>query len=299
MMLTRPYVDLPFGGWPLLALRIAAVLLLADASYRLVEIPIRGGAWRPAVWQVMALTARVRRCRPRTGSSPDRFRLPIAGTEARAAGAQRFARYVIVRSRYVPVSMAAPARRSVGTDLCRGVRLAGDRSAYAAGSGRGAGVLRTAKLAHHGAHTGAGGDERARDRHRHLGARDRYCRGRGNGDRGSRDRDADARAGNRDADARAGNRNADARAGLAADRRAARRRAAGDSGSHRRRRLHSRRFDLGCRARSPAVVRRQWHRRPQLGRADAAGYQAAHRQHQQDFHGGRGAAAGARGCDQP
>ena len=54
MMLTRPYVDLPFGGWPLLALRIAAVLLLADASYRLVEIPIRSGAWRPAVRQVMA-----------------------------------------------------------------------------------------------------------------------------------------------------------------------------------------------------------------------------------------------------
>lgn len=50
LMLTRPYVDVPFGGWLLLALQFAAMLLLADASYRLVEVPIRHGGWSTA-WQ--------------------------------------------------------------------------------------------------------------------------------------------------------------------------------------------------------------------------------------------------------
>jgi len=57
LMLTRPYVDVPLGGWPLLALQFAAVLLLADVSYRLVETPIRRGTWSPA-WQHVMLRIR-------------------------------------------------------------------------------------------------------------------------------------------------------------------------------------------------------------------------------------------------
>jgi peptidoglycan/LPS O-acetylase OafA/YrhL len=49
-MLTRPDLDVPITGLPLLALRLAATIVLAALSYRFVETPIRTGAlgraWR-------------------------------------------------------------------------------------------------------------------------------------------------------------------------------------------------------------------------------------------------------------
>ena len=47
---TRPGIDQPLGLYPTLALRLAATVLLAELSYRFVEVPIRNGAlgrwWR-------------------------------------------------------------------------------------------------------------------------------------------------------------------------------------------------------------------------------------------------------------
>jgi peptidoglycan/LPS O-acetylase OafA/YrhL len=43
-MVTRPEFDVPFGGLPLLAVRIGITVVLADLSYRFVETPIRRGA---------------------------------------------------------------------------------------------------------------------------------------------------------------------------------------------------------------------------------------------------------------
>ena len=43
-LVTRPGLDVPLDGPPLLALRLAATVVLADLSYRLVETPIRTGA---------------------------------------------------------------------------------------------------------------------------------------------------------------------------------------------------------------------------------------------------------------
>ena len=43
-MVTRPDLDVPFDGLPLLALRLGLTVLLADLSYRFVETPIRRGA---------------------------------------------------------------------------------------------------------------------------------------------------------------------------------------------------------------------------------------------------------------
>jgi peptidoglycan/LPS O-acetylase OafA/YrhL/CubicO group peptidase (beta-lactamase class C family) len=63
-MLTRPYQDVPLDGWPLLALRVAVVLLLASLSYRYVEAPIRGGALAP-VWRALASAWRPRPARGR------------------------------------------------------------------------------------------------------------------------------------------------------------------------------------------------------------------------------------------
>jgi peptidoglycan/LPS O-acetylase OafA/YrhL len=49
-MVTRPQLDVPFDGLPLLAVRLGATVLLADLSYRYVETPVRAGAlgrrWR-------------------------------------------------------------------------------------------------------------------------------------------------------------------------------------------------------------------------------------------------------------
>jgi hypothetical protein len=49
-MVTRPGLDVPLDGWPLLALRLGLTLVLADLSYRYVETPVRKGAlgraWR-------------------------------------------------------------------------------------------------------------------------------------------------------------------------------------------------------------------------------------------------------------
>ncbi|TCJ20068.1 acyltransferase [Rubrobacter taiwanensis] len=49
-MVTRPQLDVPLDGPPLLALQLAATLLLADLSYRFIETPVRRGAleraWR-------------------------------------------------------------------------------------------------------------------------------------------------------------------------------------------------------------------------------------------------------------
>lgn len=43
-MVTRPQLDLPLTGLPLLILRLSATCLIAELSYRYVEIPIRAGA---------------------------------------------------------------------------------------------------------------------------------------------------------------------------------------------------------------------------------------------------------------
>lgn len=52
-MLTRPQLDLALTGWPLLALRLIITLLLAELSFRYVEMPVRSGvlgrAWRSLV----------------------------------------------------------------------------------------------------------------------------------------------------------------------------------------------------------------------------------------------------------
>jgi peptidoglycan/LPS O-acetylase OafA/YrhL len=63
-MVTRPELDVPFGGLPLLALRLGVTIVLADLSYRLVERPIRRGALGRA-WNALreARGARRRRLR--------------------------------------------------------------------------------------------------------------------------------------------------------------------------------------------------------------------------------------------
>ena len=52
-VVTRPYVDVPVDGVPLLLLRLVVTAVCAEASYRLVEMPVRSGSvgrsWRHAV----------------------------------------------------------------------------------------------------------------------------------------------------------------------------------------------------------------------------------------------------------
>jgi peptidoglycan/LPS O-acetylase OafA/YrhL len=64
-MVTRPELDVPFGGLPLLALRLTVTIVLADLSYRFVETPIRRGALGRA-WNML-----------REARGPQRWRLSL------------------------------------------------------------------------------------------------------------------------------------------------------------------------------------------------------------------------------
>ncbi|MCA1708655.1 MAG: acyltransferase, partial [Actinobacteria bacterium] len=61
-MLTRPELDVPITGVPLLALRLAATIMLADLSYRFVETPLRTGALGRA-WRALREARGARRWR--------------------------------------------------------------------------------------------------------------------------------------------------------------------------------------------------------------------------------------------
>jgi hypothetical protein len=61
-MVTRPHLDVPLEGLPLLALRLAVTLVLADLSYRCVETPIRRGTLG-RTWRQLRETRRFRRRR--------------------------------------------------------------------------------------------------------------------------------------------------------------------------------------------------------------------------------------------
>jgi len=69
-MVTRPELDVPFGGVPLLAVRLSITILLADLSYRFVETPIRRGALGRA-WKTL-----------RDTRGPERWRLRLQWTGA-------------------------------------------------------------------------------------------------------------------------------------------------------------------------------------------------------------------------
>jgi peptidoglycan/LPS O-acetylase OafA/YrhL/lysophospholipase L1-like esterase len=57
---TRPQLDLPLDGLPLLALRLSVTLVLVELSYRFVEVPVRKGALERA-WQAWREARGVRR----------------------------------------------------------------------------------------------------------------------------------------------------------------------------------------------------------------------------------------------
>jgi peptidoglycan/LPS O-acetylase OafA/YrhL len=61
-MVTRPQLDVPMEGLPLLALRLALTVALADLSYRYVETPIRKGALGRA-WRTLRSAQGLRRRR--------------------------------------------------------------------------------------------------------------------------------------------------------------------------------------------------------------------------------------------
>jgi peptidoglycan/LPS O-acetylase OafA/YrhL len=63
-MVTRPDLDVSFGGLPLLALRLVVTVVLADLSYRFIETPIRRGAIEHA-WKVLREARGPRRWRLR------------------------------------------------------------------------------------------------------------------------------------------------------------------------------------------------------------------------------------------
>jgi hypothetical protein len=65
-MLTRPELDVTITGLPLLALRLATTVVLADLSYRFVETPVRNGAFGRA-WKSLREARGAQRWRLRAG----------------------------------------------------------------------------------------------------------------------------------------------------------------------------------------------------------------------------------------
>lgn len=88
---TRPYQDLPLEGWALLALRLTIVVVLAELSFRLVEMPVRRGAlgraWnrlragRPEAAQPAAPTTPAEAKRPRAPAIPAPYKVIRAPLE--------------------------------------------------------------------------------------------------------------------------------------------------------------------------------------------------------------------------
>ncbi len=131
-MVTRPQLDVPIDGLPLLALRLAITLVVAEISYRLVEMPIRTGVLRRA-WKAL---------REAQGSLGWRVRCQWAGATAAVlvsfavvglsvVGAQRPAppSYLSVGAIHMVVSDApSPAATStgpaVGSGLTAGTAIA-------------------------------------------------------------------------------------------------------------------------------------------------------------------------------
>ncbi|HEU4676917.1 MAG TPA: acyltransferase family protein [Motilibacteraceae bacterium] len=83
-VLTRPELDLPWGPWPTLALRLAVTLALTEACHRWVERPVRSGALDPWLRSVAAHLRQLARAVPLPGV-PATAGLPRVGW--RGAGA--------------------------------------------------------------------------------------------------------------------------------------------------------------------------------------------------------------------
>ncbi|MGN6333075.1 MAG: acyltransferase family protein [Motilibacteraceae bacterium] len=83
-VLTRPELDLPWGPWPTLGLRLAVTLALTEACHRWVERPVRSGALDPWLRSVGAHLRQLGRAVPLPGL-PATAGLPRVGW--RSAGA--------------------------------------------------------------------------------------------------------------------------------------------------------------------------------------------------------------------
>ena len=111
-MLTRPHLDVPFDGLPLLALRFGVTLTIAELSYRLVETPIRAGAlgrvWRALSEAQGALRWRLR-CQWAAAASASLVAVAVVGMSV--AGAQRPGppSYLSVETIHIVVPAAEPS----------------------------------------------------------------------------------------------------------------------------------------------------------------------------------------------
>jgi peptidoglycan/LPS O-acetylase OafA/YrhL/CubicO group peptidase (beta-lactamase class C family) len=106
LMLTRPGVDVPAGGWALQAARIGLAVGLAALSYRFVELPVRRGALERA-WAALRGQG--------TPAAPPLWRrslAPLAGTVALSLGLS-YIGASIAQAAVRQSHIAPPARRAV------------------------------------------------------------------------------------------------------------------------------------------------------------------------------------------
>jgi peptidoglycan/LPS O-acetylase OafA/YrhL/lysophospholipase L1-like esterase len=104
--ITRPQLDLPLEGWPLLALRWLITGVLAELSYRYVEVPVRTGKLESA-W---------RNWRETRSKEPKRFSLGFTGATAGIA-ACILALGIVVASAQPPLPPSYLVASEIGFDL--------------------------------------------------------------------------------------------------------------------------------------------------------------------------------------
>ncbi len=115
-MLTRPQLDVPFDGLPLLALRFGVTIVLAELSYRFVETPIRAGALG-RIWRALreAQGALRWRLRVQWAGAASVVLVSFAAVGMSVAGAQRPGppSYLAVESIHIVLPAAAPSEAVV------------------------------------------------------------------------------------------------------------------------------------------------------------------------------------------
>jgi peptidoglycan/LPS O-acetylase OafA/YrhL len=118
-MLTRPQLDVPLDGLPLLALRFGVTIVLAELSYRFVETPIRGGALG-RIWRALREAQGALRWRLRVGwaGAAGVALVSFAVVSMSVAGAQRPGppSYLAVESIHIVLPAAAPSEAVVTPD---------------------------------------------------------------------------------------------------------------------------------------------------------------------------------------
>jgi peptidoglycan/LPS O-acetylase OafA/YrhL len=123
-MLTRPDLDVPIDGLPLLALRFVLTVLIADLSYRFVETPIRSGAlgrlWR-GLREAQGLHRWQLRCQWATAASAAMTSFVVLAMSVASAQRPAPPSYLAVESVHIVATAAVPTQTALTENVASAI----------------------------------------------------------------------------------------------------------------------------------------------------------------------------------